>query len=74
MAAALHLLTTAEPAMALATIARQLEAGDRVQVVLLSGAAAPALPAGVTVHRVPGDLSYEALLGAIYAADTVVAW
>jgi hypothetical protein len=74
MAAALHLLASGDPAIALAAIARQLEAGDHVRVVLLAGAASPTLPAGVIVHRVPGDLSYDALLDAIYAADSVVAW
>jgi len=41
---------------------------------LLGGAAAPALPAGVRVQRVPEDASYERLLELIFAADHVVTW
>ena len=74
MATTLHLLKDGHLDVALAAIARQAAAGDRVQVALLGEAGPPALPAGVSVHRVPADLSYDALLDAIYAADRVVAW
>ena len=74
MARALHVLKGGDSAFALATIERQLGAGDRVTVALLSGATAPALPAGVTVHRVPDEWSYERLLEAVFDADHVTAW
>jgi hypothetical protein len=74
MARALHLLKGADPALALATIERQLAAGDHVTVVVLADTAAPPLPAAVAVHRVPGEWSYERLLDAVFEADHVVAW
>jgi hypothetical protein len=74
MPTALHLLKGGDPALALAAIARQVDAGDAVRVVMLNGAPAPPLPAGVTVRRVPDELSYLALLEEIFAADQVVAW
>ena len=47
----------------------------RVTVVLLDGAAAPSLPAGVAVRRLaPGDLDYAGLLDLIFAHDHVVTW
>ena len=74
MARALHVLKGGDVALALATIERQVGAGDRVSVVLLPGTAAPALPAGVTVHRVPDDWSYERLLEAVFEAEHVTTW
>ena len=74
MAAALHVLKGGDVALALATIQRQTAAGDRVTVVLLPGAVAPPLPAGVAVHRVPEDWSYERLLEAVFEADHVTTW
>ena len=74
MARALHVLKGGDSALALATIERQLAAGDRVTVALLSGAAAPALPGGVAIRRVPDDWSYERLLEAVFEADHVAAW
>ena len=74
MAKALHLLKGADPSLALATVARQLVAGDAVTVVALHGAAVPAVPDGVIVCRVPDDLSYEGLLEAMFEHDTVIAW
>ncbi|OLC12419.1 MAG: hypothetical protein AUH29_16740 [Candidatus Rokubacteria bacterium 13_1_40CM_69_27] len=73
-AAVLHLLKGDHPAVALATIARQVQAGDEVAVALLHGAPAPSLPARVRVHRVPDDVSYEQLLEKIFAADQVITW
>jgi hypothetical protein len=32
------------------------------------------MAAGVQVHRVPADLSYDALLEKIFEADQVIAW
>ena len=44
-------------------------------MVLLDGAAAPSLPAGVAVRRLaPGDLDYAGLLDLIFAHDHVVTW
>jgi hypothetical protein len=74
MARALHVLKRGDSTLALATIARQLGAGDRVTVALLSGATVPTLPAGVAVHRVPDEWSYERLLEAVFEADHVSAW
>jgi len=70
----LHLLTGADPALAVAVIARQASAGDAVTVAVLPGAAAPALPPGVTARRVPDELSYPALLDLVFDADHVVTW
>jgi hypothetical protein len=74
MALALHVFKGGDSALALATIERQLGAGDRVTVALLSGAAPPTLPASVAVHRVPDEWSYERLLEAVFEADHVTTW
>ena len=76
MAAYLHLLKGDSAALAAPVIASNLrEADARVTVVLLEGAAAPALPAGVTMRRLaPGDLDYAGLLDLIFAHDHVVTW
>ena len=74
MASAVHLLRRGDPALAIAVMARQLAQGDTVTAVLLDGAAAAGLPAGVTIRRVPEDLSHEALLELIFAGDSVVTW
>jgi hypothetical protein len=76
MAAFLHLVKADSAALAGAVIESNLrEADARVTVVLLDGAPAPALPAGVAVRRlVAGDLDYEGLLDLIFAHDHVVTW
>ena len=74
MALVLHLLKGPPSPVAGATIARELENGDRVLVALVEGAPAPALPEGVTTHRVPEELSYSSLLELIFEADQVIAW
>jgi hypothetical protein len=74
MAVVLHLLKGADLSLARATISEQVANGDRVEAVLLHGLPAPELPPGVTVHRVPDDLAYEALLEKIFQADQVVTW
>jgi hypothetical protein len=74
MADALHVLKGGDVALALATIQRQIAAGDRVSVVLLPDAVVPPLPAGVEVHRVPEEWSYERLLEAVFEADHVTTW
>ena len=74
MSRVLHLFKGTHAGEALAVIAPQAAAGDEVTVALLGGAAAPALPAGVSVQRVPEDASYERLLELIFAADHVVTW
>jgi hypothetical protein len=74
MARALHLLKGEDPALALATIAAQLRDHDTVTVVLLHGAPAPALPAGVAVRRLSADLTHGQLLELIFASDRVIAW
>ena len=74
MAGALHVLKGGDVALALATIERQRAAGDCVTVVLLPGAVVPPLPAGVAVHRVPEEWSYERLLEAVFEAEHVTSW
>ena len=74
MARALHLFKGGDPALALATIERQLAAGDTVTAVVLPGAAAPALPGAVATRRVPDDWSYDRLLEAVFEADHVLTW
>jgi hypothetical protein len=74
MGRALHLVKTDDNGLVAATVVRQLAAGDSVSVVALHGAAPPALPAGVVVRRVPEELSWDALLEAMFEADQVIAW
>ena len=74
MARALHLLKGEDSALAAATVARQLAAGDTVTVIALHGAVIPALPAGTVVWRVPEELSWEQLLEAMFEANQVIAW
>jgi hypothetical protein len=74
MARALHVFKGDHGAEAGIAIARAVAAGDQVEVAIVGGVAAPPLPTGVTVHRVPDQLSYEALVELIFAADHVVTW
>jgi hypothetical protein len=74
MARVLHVLKGNHDAEALAVITRAVSAGDQVDVALVGGISGPTLPAGVTVHRVPGDTPYERLVELIFAADHVVTW
>jgi hypothetical protein len=75
MAQVLHLLPGADSTLATATIRRDVEAGDDVTVAwLASDAPRIALPAAVSVHRVPGDWTYDRLLEQIFTADRVVTW
>lgn len=74
MPTALHLLTGDDVGLALATVARQLAAGDTVTVVALPGAVVPSVPAGAALRRLPEELSYEQLLEAMFEADRVIAW
>jgi hypothetical protein len=74
MAKALHLVKGGDASLALATVSRQLAAGDTVTIVAMHGAALPPVPAGVTIRRVPHELSYEGLLEAMFEHDTVIAW
>ena len=74
MGRALHLIKTEDNGLVAATVVRQLAAGDTVRVVALHGAAVPALPNGVVVRRVPEELSWDALLEAMFEADQVIAW
>jgi hypothetical protein len=72
MARVLHLLK-APSEIALAAIGAGVAGGDSVTVALLPGASA-ALPEGVTVRRVPDDVSWEQLFDLIFEAESVVAW
>ena len=72
----LHLVKGDSAALAGAVIEANLrEADARVTVVVLDGAAAPSLPAGVAVRRLaPGDLDYAGLLDLVFAHDHVITW
>jgi hypothetical protein len=74
MARVLHLLKGDDTSLALAVIAQQLAGGEEVAVALLPGASAPALPTGVSLSRVPDQLSWTALLDRIFEADQVITW
>jgi len=76
----LHLLKADFSPAALAVIERQRsESGTEVVVVLMHGAPAPVLPAGVTSHRLAengseGSLTHSRLLDLIFQADSVISW
>ena len=77
MAAFLHLLKAdSAAALAASVIESNLAEPDaRVTVVLLDGAIAPSLPAGVAVRRLAdGELDYPDLLDLIFAHDHVITW
>jgi hypothetical protein len=76
MAAFLHILKGDSGALAGPVIeANRLEPDARVTVVLLEGAQADSLPAGVEVRRLAaGDLDYAGLLDLIFAHDHVITW
>jgi hypothetical protein len=74
MARVLHLLPRDGVTLAATVIRRDVEAGDEVAVALVGAGAAPPVPAGVTVHRVPSDWSYDELLERIFDADRVITW
>ena len=74
MTRVLHLLKGDDAELMLSVIAGQRAAGDEVTVVRLPGATTVAAPAGITVLRLPDDLSYEALLERIFTADQVITW
>ena len=74
MARALHLVKAEDGGLVAATVARQLAAGDTVTVLALHGAALPRLPSGVVIRRVPEELSWDAVLQAMFEADQVIAW
>lgn len=69
----LHILGDRDPTLARAVMEAALAAGDTVGAALV-GEAAPALPAGVRVHRVAGPAGWDALLDLIFGADQVIAW
>lgn len=73
MGAVLHIVGHANAARAHDVIAAQLAAGDTVTVAVL-GAEPPSLPAGVTAHRVPTELSYDQLLDLVFSAEQVISW
>lgn len=76
MASFLHLLRKDTGALAAPVIAANAARPDaRVTVVLLDGAVAPDLPAGVAVRRLTaGELDYPGLLDLIFAHDHVITW
>jgi hypothetical protein len=74
MASILHLLKGVDTALAATVIAQHALAGERVTVVLLPGGAAPTLPPGVPVRRLPDDLSYAQLVDLVFESDHVITW
>jgi len=74
MATVLHLYKGGDPGLARAAIERAVGVGDRVGVALLHGASLAPLPAGVRIQRVPEELSWDALLEQVFAADQVITW
>jgi len=76
MATFLHLIKGDSTGLAGPVIeASRRDPDTHVTVVLLDGAAAPALPAGVTLRRLAdGDLDYPGLLDLIFAHDHVITW
>src|SRR5439155_19548465 len=72
MATILHLIKSADAALARTVIEQHVGAGDRVTVALLPGGMAPALPPGVAVHHVGSELSYPQLPDRLVEADRVV--
>ena len=74
MTRVLHLLKGDDVELLQNVLAQQRAAGDEVTLVRLPGASAVTLPAGVSVLQVPDDLSYDALLERIFAADQVITW
>jgi hypothetical protein len=74
MARVLHVFKGDHAPEAAAVIGPQAAAGDEITVALVGGGSAPLLPPGVTLHRVPEDVSYDGLLELIFAADHVITW
>ena len=77
MPAFLHLLKadSASPLAASVIESNLAEPDARVTVVLLDGAIARSLPAGVTMRRLAdGELDYPGLLDLIFAHDHVITW
>ena len=74
MSQTIHLLKAVADDVAVATMRRQAEAGDRVIAVFLEGADVRPLPDAVTVRRVPIDVDYATLLELIFESDQVIAW
>ncbi|HXJ82582.1 MAG TPA: hypothetical protein VMS64_28335 [Candidatus Methylomirabilis sp.] len=76
MATFLHLLKTDSASPAASVIACNAREPDAaVTVVVLDGAAPPALPPSVRVRRLAADdLDYSGLLDLIFANDHVITW
>ena len=70
----LHLLHPGDVTLASLVIRQAVEAGGEVTVALLQGAVPGPLPDGTRTRRVPDDLSWEALLEEVFAADHVITW
>ena len=69
----LHLVKGAHDDLVVATVERQLAAGDTVTVAVLDGEPPP-LPARVTTRRVGRDCTWAELLDLIFDSDHVVTW
>lgn len=75
MGRVLHLVKADSPAGAGPLIAETARGpGADVTVVVLDGAEAPALPAGVPLRRLGRDLDHDGLLDLIFAHDHVITW
>jgi hypothetical protein len=74
MPTVLHLVKGDATPLVSATLERQAAAGDRITLVLLEGAPAPAHPETVIIYRVPGELTHAQLLDLIFESDQVITW
>jgi hypothetical protein len=76
MATFLHLVKADSASLAASVIETTARASDaEVTVVLLDGAAPPALPSAVRVRRLgANDLDYSGLLDLIFESDHVITW
>jgi len=72
----LHLVKSDSAPLAAPVIeANAHEPGAEITVILLDGAAPPALPAAVRVGRLGADdLGYSELLDLIFESDHVITW
>lgn len=69
----LHLLRRREDQLALEVIARQVETGDEVRVVVLASAAGTAVPVGAEAVDMP-PLQYDGLVELLSWCERAVCW
>lgn len=69
----LHLLRLREDELALEVIARQVETGDQVRVVVLASAAGASVPVGAEAVDMP-PLQYDELVELLSWCERAVCW